>query len=672
MADSICVRGCVEDYDFRHGRSFDMVTGNSNSEKQVSNVLRDGDCTRQATKEGRDHEIGFANSEVIPKSAQSDVEALSTVAAFLGGIGNVRTARKRFVGVRQRPSGRWVAEIKDTTHKIRLWLGTFDTAEEAARAYDEAAWLLRGSNARTNFVRSRLPYTSESTSASVDSIPVSTSPSASPLASRISRLLRSRHGQGVSGGKRRGAATVSAFGSCSLSTPQSPQSAAQPVYSPGTTQAIPQSPLTSSSPTPTTHKELLHHTLSPSEALSSDHLCHNLEPKLNPDHSSCLQPVSKVPISQPHPLNQRRRHPHIQSYFSQPTFTSTWSFSCNESRSTSPYHRVPEFEQSPTSTIDIDTFMAFNSKTDCLGSGYEISHQPSIVSHDITSAQRSSTNHYMDRDRFEMMSVQPNSFFLGRDENLVKETSVQNEGRDQKLKAASYDPHNAQAMHKNQSSDFEDRSMDPRALFYTLMDDGHRGGNLRIVKNSSLGRNDGDHAGEMKDVRTFEDTRVRGHRSSLPTDSFILSSEDDFCEQHSLMRDLLSDGGFAANAALNFSTLPNGSLVHGFPSNCINTPSFATSASYTRTDQKVQSNDGGLSCENCNVGYPEQAIVGSSDPDEYPSSRFIPMCIPDNPDHSCNNFSHEEGQAKNLHSSEIQETFMWSSWDLAPLCTLAA
>ncbi|QHO04257.1 ethylene-responsive transcription factor ERN3-like [Arachis hypogaea] len=59
--------------------------------------------------------------------------------------------KSKFVGVRQRASGKWAAEIKDTSKQIRIWLGTYQTAEEAARAYDEAAFLLRGSNTRTNF-----------------------------------------------------------------------------------------------------------------------------------------------------------------------------------------------------------------------------------------------------------------------------------------------------------------------------------------------------------------------------------------------------------------------------------------------------------------------------------------------------------------------------------------
>lgn len=59
--------------------------------------------------------------------------------------------RTRFLGVRQRPSGRWVAEIKVSSQKLRLWLGTFDRAEDAAMAYDRAARLLRGRSAKTNF-----------------------------------------------------------------------------------------------------------------------------------------------------------------------------------------------------------------------------------------------------------------------------------------------------------------------------------------------------------------------------------------------------------------------------------------------------------------------------------------------------------------------------------------
>ncbi|KAL8545942.1 hypothetical protein ACS0TY_005891 [Phlomoides rotata] len=75
----------------------------------------------------------------------------ATAAAHSGeAIGSVGSKEIRFRGVKKRPWGRYAAEIRDPWKKTHVWLGTFDSAEDAARVYDADVRSLRGPNAKTN------------------------------------------------------------------------------------------------------------------------------------------------------------------------------------------------------------------------------------------------------------------------------------------------------------------------------------------------------------------------------------------------------------------------------------------------------------------------------------------------------------------------------------------
>ncbi|KAF7843206.1 ethylene-responsive transcription factor ERF003-like [Senna tora] len=104
--------------------------------------------------------------------------------------------QQRYRGVRQRHWGSWVSEIRHPLLKTRIWLGTFETAEDAAKAYDEAARLLCVSKARTNFtLKPNRPNSSSSSSSNLLSPTIMTKLHKCHMASLSLQLNKQPHKQ---------------------------------------------------------------------------------------------------------------------------------------------------------------------------------------------------------------------------------------------------------------------------------------------------------------------------------------------------------------------------------------------------------------------------------------------------------------------------------------------